>query len=177
MQLRTKTIERLRDALLQSGKRPSAVESSAFKTLARAGLLTEKERAAVTRVDAVAKTLFLVMAADEQIMDTEMDAMRGAIRGLTGDALGNGIIDVMVESYALRLHEQGKLARLREIASSIDDPDEAESAFSLAAAVAVADDDVADAETGVLKDLAAAFGFDAARVQRVLEQLADDAEP
>src|SRR5690606_20890338 len=90
MRIRTGTIERLRDALLESGRRGSAVLSSAYETLARAGLLTEEEKAALQRVDPVAETMFLMMAADGTLADTERDAVRGAIRGLTGDVLHSG---------------------------------------------------------------------------------------
>lgn len=175
MELRTRTIERLRDALLKSGGRAETVVSPAFATLARQGLLSEAEEAALLRVDAVAEILFLVIAADEQIMDTEVAALRGAIRGLTGDSLNDGIIDVMLEAYALRLHDEGRDQRLRAVAKSITDPVEAESALSLAAAVALADDDVADSEGDVVRVLAEVFGFDEARRKTVLGRLSDDA--
>lgn len=175
MELRTRTIERLRDALLTSGARSGGVVSSAFATLARQGLLSEVEKSALIRVDAVAEILFLVIAADEQIMDTEVAALRGAIRGLTGDALNDGIIDVMLEAYALRLRDEGRDQRLRAVAHSISDPVEAESALSLAAAVALADDDVTESESAVVTLLADAFGFDDARRRAVLGRLGDDA--
>jgi len=175
MELRTRTIERLRDALLSSGGRAENVVSSAFTTLARQGLLSDAEKSALLRVDAVAEILFLVIAADEQIMDTEVAALRGAIRGLTGDALNDGIVDVMLEAYALRLHEEGRDQRLRSVAKSISDPVEAESALSLAAAVALADDDVADSESAVVTLLADAFGFDDAQRRAILGRLSDDA--
>lgn len=174
MELRTRTIERLRDALLSSGGRAGNVVSSAFTTLARQGLLGETEKAALLRVDAVAEILFLVIAADEQIMDTEVAALRGAIRGLTGDTLNDGIIDVMLEAYALRLHDEGRDQRLRAVARSISDPVEAESALSLAAAVALADDDVAESESAVVNLLAETFGFDEARRRSILGRLGDD---
>lgn len=175
MQIRTRTIERLRDALLQSGRRQSDVISSAHSTLARQGLLTEQEKDAVRRVDAVAEVMFLVMAADQQITDTEYAAVRGAIRGLTGEVLNDGIIDVLVEDYALRLRDHGREERLKQIASSLTDEAEIESAFAMAAAVALADDDVADVEHQVLSDLALWFGIGPARVRVLLDQLADDA--
>jgi tellurite resistance protein len=175
MHIRTRTIERLRDALLASGRRQSDVVSSAHATLARQGLLTEQEKDAIRRIDAVAEVMFLVMAADEQITDTEYAAVRGAIRGLTGQALGDGIIDVLVEDYALRLRDQGREARLKQVASTMTDEAEIESAFAMAAAVALADDEVADSENKVLDDLALWFGIGPARVRILLDQLADDA--
>lgn len=176
MQIRTRTIERLRDALLKSGQRKGLVVSSAYATLAREGLLNQQEKDTLARVDAVAETMFLMMAADDKIADTELTAVRGAVRGLTGEVLSDGIVDVMLEQYALRLREQGRQSRLREIAGAITDPNEAESAFALAAAVALADDDVDDAENQLIQELASWFRFDEERARAVLDQLADDAK-
>jgi len=175
MQIRTRTIERLRDALLRSGQRPSDVISSAHATLARQGLLSDQEKDALRRVDAVAEVMFLVMAADQQITDTEYAAMRGAIRGLTGDVLTDGVIDVLIEDYALRLRDHGREERLKQIAKTMTDEAEIESAFAMAAAVALADDDIAESEHQVLSDLALWFGIGPARVRVLLNQLADDA--
>src|SRR6187431_1092453 len=143
MKIKTLTIVRLRDALLQSGRRPSLVASSAYETLTREGLLSPEEVGALNRVDPLAETMFLMMSADGTIAEQERDAVRGAIRGLTDNILRTGTINVMLENYEVRLKEQGKDARLQEIASEIaEDPHEAEGAFALAAAVALADDEV-----------------------------------
>lgn len=175
MKLRTRTIERLRDALLASGRKESAVRSSAYEILARQGLLNQEEQNAIARVDAVAETMFLMMAADELVTDTEIAAVRGAIRGLTGEILGDGVIKVMIENYALRLKKEGRDARLRSIAEALaSEPDEAQSAFALAAAVALADNEVADSEDAFIHELARWFGFDEARASAILDQLARD---
>ncbi len=174
MKLRTRTIERLRDALLASGRRHSEVVSPAYAALARRNLLTEREREALNRVDGVAEVMFLVMAADEQITDTELAALRGAIRGLTADALHDGIVDVMLEAFALRLQDHGREARLRSIASQMTDPAEAESAFALAAAVALADDDVAETERQLIKQIAGWFGLSQEQTAIILGQIAED---
>src|SRR5690348_7715120 len=86
MRIETATIRRLRDALLQSGRRTDVL-SPAFETLARAGILSDNERAALARVDPMVETLFLVMAADGKVHEDERAAVRGAVRGLTGDLL------------------------------------------------------------------------------------------
>ncbi len=177
MRIRTGTIERLRDALLESGRRESAVLSSAYEILARQGLLTEAETAALKQVDPIAETLFLMMAADGIVADTELAAVRGAIRGITGDVLHAGTVNVMLETYATRLSEQGRDARLREVATELArEPNEAESAFALAAAVALADDEVADAENDFIQELASWFGFDEAAATRILDQLSRDTD-
>jgi tellurite resistance protein len=175
MKIQTVTIERLRDALLQSGRRPSVVTSSAYETLTREGLLSPEEASALTRVDPLAECMFLMMSADGELAEAERDAVRGAIRGLTGDLLRSGTINVMLQTYAERLAEQGRDSRLQEIASDIaEEKSEAEAAFALSAAVALADDEVTDEENAFINQLAEWFGIAPARASEILDQLADD---
>lgn len=177
MRIRTGTIERLRDALLESGRRGSSVLSSAYETLARQGLLNEEEAQALERVDPVAEAMFLMMAADGTLTETEHEAIRGAIRGLTGDVLHSGTINFMLETYDGRLQAQGREARLKQIAEELaHEPSEAESAFALAAAVALADDQVADEENRFIDELARWFGFSEQEAGAILERLSRDPE-
>jgi tellurite resistance protein len=175
VKLKTRTIERLRDALLESGRRPSVVVSSAYETLTREGLLSPEEIAALNRVDPLAETMFLMMAADGKLTPDEHDAVRGGIRGLTDDVLRVGTINVMLENYQRRLKAEGRDERLRQIAESISEqPSEAESAFALAAAVALADDDVAEEENAFINQLANWFGIGPERAAAILDQIEDD---
>lgn len=177
MKLETATIMRLRDALLQSGRRPSMVASSAYETLTREGLLTPEEVAAISRVEPLAETMFLMMAADGKVAEPERDAVRGAIRGLTDDVLRSGTINVLLETYQQRLAESGCDARLQEIADELaQDPTEAEGAFALAAAVALADDEVSDDENAFINRLAEWFGISGTRAAEILDQLEEDRE-
>lgn len=178
MKIQTTTIARLRDALLQSGRRPSMVMSSAYETLTRSGLLSPEETAALTRVDPLAETMFLMMAVDGTISEAERDAVRGAIRGLTDNLLRTGTINVMIENYQKRLEAEGRDERLREIADAIaDEPTEAEGAFALAAAIALADDVVAEEENEFINQLAEWFGISEARASEILDQLQGDQLP
>jgi tellurite resistance protein len=175
MKLKTKTITRLRDALLQSGRRPSLVASSAYETLTREGLLSPEEVGALNRVDPMAETMFLMMAADNKVTDHERDAVRGAIRGLTDNGLRTGTINVMLENYQRRLEQDGREERLRQIAETIaEESAEAEGAFALAAAVALADDEVADEENALINQLAEWFGIPPKRSAEILDQLEED---
>ena len=175
MKLKTRTIERLRDALLESGRRPSVVVSSAYETLTREGMLSPEEIAALNRVDPLAETMFLMMAADGKLSPIEQEAVRGGIRGLTDDVLRTGTIAVMMENYQRRLEAEGRDERLRQIAEAIsEEPSEAESAFALAAAVALADDDVAEEENSFINQLAGWFGITAERSAAILDQLEAD---
>jgi tellurite resistance protein len=177
VKLKTRTIERLRDALLQSGRRPSLVASSAYETLTREGLLTTEEVAALNRVDPLAETMFLMMSADGKVETVEQDAVRGAVRGLTDNVLRTGTINVMLENYQRRLESDGRDERLRQIAETIaEEATEAEGAFALAAAVALADDDVADEENALINQLAEWFGIPPERSRAILDQIEEDAE-
>lgn len=175
MNVKTQTIARLRDALLESGRRPSTVLSSAYEALTRAGLLTAEETVALSRVDPLAETMFLMMSVDGQVHQTERDAVRGAIRGLTNNVLRTGTINVMLEKYAERLEAQGRDRRLHEIAEEIaNDPGEAEGAFALAAAVALADGEVDHSENEFINQLADWFGITPERAEQLLDQLDHD---
>jgi len=175
MKIETTTIRRLRDALLSSGRRPSMVMSSAYETLTRQGLLSQEEMVALTRVDPLAETMFLMMSVDGVIADEEKDVVRGAIRGLSDNMIRSGTINVMLEKYQQALEEEGRDERLRQIAEEIaDEPSEAEGAFSLAAAVAMADDEIADEENAFINQLAEWFGIDEERANQILDQLDED---
>jgi uncharacterized tellurite resistance protein B-like protein len=175
MRLETRTIVRLRDALLQSGRRPSLVLSPAYETLARQGILSAEERTALARVDPLGETLFLMMSVDGKLSEAERDAIRGAIRGLTDNILRSGTINVMLETYRQRLDEHGRDARLYEIAEELaDETADAESAFALAAAVALADEEVAVEESAFIKQVADVFGIRSDRASEIIEQLEQD---
>ncbi len=175
MKIETVTITRLRDALLASGRRPTTVLSPAYETLTREGLLSNEETVVLSRVESLAETMFLMMSADGKIEEAERDVVRGAIRGLSDNLLRSGTINVMLETYQQRLDEQGRDARLHEIAEEISgEPSEAEGAFALAAAVALADEDVADEENALINQLAEWFGISEERAGEILDQLEED---
>ena len=175
MKIRTTTILRLRDAMLESGRRPSVVVSPAYETLARAGLLSMEETTALTRVEPLAETMFLMVAADGAFAEQERDALRGAVRGLSDNLLRTGTINVMLENFEKRLQDHGRDERLREIAEELaEHPSDAESAFTLAAAVALADDEVHDEEQAFINQLAEWLGISAERAGELLDQLEAD---
>jgi len=158
-----------------SGRRPSTVVSPAYETLARSGLLSSEEVVALSRVEPLAETMFLMMAADGHVQPDELDAVRGAIRGLSDNLLHSGVITVMLENFAKRLEEHGRDQRLHEIADEIaSEPAEAEGAFALAAAGALADDDVATQENDLINELTLWFRISPTRANEILDQLESD---
>jgi tellurite resistance protein len=168
----TEAVRRLRDALLLHGRRELDVVSSAFQTLARNGLLSDGERAAIARVDPMAEMMFLVLAADDRFTPAERDALRGAIRTLVGDTLANGTIDFMLREYAQLLARDGREERLRSVAHSLKrSPEDAEGAFALAAAIAIADDHVAPSEKELIRRFADWLEMSEERAAAILRDL------
>lgn len=180
MKIETATIARLRDALIQSGRRQRGVISSADETLTREGLLSADENAAVARITPMLETMFLVMAADSKISAGEMDAIRGAVSGLTDGLLQEGTIKVLLENFKRSLDSEGRASRLAAVASSIkDSKEDAEGAFALAAAVAMADHVVAYEENQLIIELSQLLGIGNQRAHAILDQLDEErsAEP
>ena len=106
---------------------------------------------------------------------SERDAMRGAIRGLAGDVLHEGTVQVMLEQYEKALATEGREARLQRLGSSLSSqPSAAEGAFALAAAVALADDVVTDEERSLVGQIREWFGITTERASVILHQLDDD---
>lgn len=175
MKIETATIRRLRDGLLESGRREATVVSSAYETLTRAGLLSDRENAAMTRVEPLAETAFLMMTADGRIDEAERQAIVGAIRGLTDGLLQDGTIKVMLETFTERVADAGRSARLEAVAKTLSpNPADAERAFALAAAVALADENVDTSETALVEDIADLFDITPERARAILGQLEDD---
>lgn len=176
MNIDTPAIRKLAEALLKSGRRPTEVVSSAYQTLTRQGLLSTAELQALARVEPVGETMFLMMAADGRLTTDEADAIRGAIRGLSGDQLQDGTIDVMLENFQAQLTNEGREERLKKIAQTLGTSSEdAEGAFALAAAVALADERVDPAETDLVVRLAQWFGISEGRAATILDQLNEKA--
>jgi tellurite resistance protein len=178
MKLESATLLRLRDVLLQSGRRPSSVLCSAYETLARSGLLSAEESAAVSRVEPLAEVMYLMMAADGHVAPQEQDAIRGALRGLSGDVLRTGIINVMLEQFEHRLNAEGRDARLADLAGLLaEHSEDAEAGFVLAAAVALADGEVDEAENALINQLCHWFHIDPTRAEHLLDDLQADSSP
>jgi hypothetical protein len=173
MEIRTSTIKRLRDALLASGQRKGSVSSSAYRTLFTRGLLSAEENDALARVAVPAESMFLVIAADEKVTDTELMALRGAVRGLTGDVLSDDVVHMMMESYAKLLLDDGLEKRLHTIARELETT-EALNAFALAAAVALVDGSVVAEEHSVIAQMRQAFALNEEQVRSILSELQED---
>jgi tellurite resistance protein len=175
VQIKTATLVRLRDALRESGRRPSLVMSSAYETLARAGILSPTEQAALARVEPLAEVMYLMMAADGRVAESERAVVRGAIRGLSDDAIRGGTVKVMLEKFEKDVLACGRTSRLDDLTESLrDDPPSAEGAFVLAAVVAFADERVTAEENALINELRERLGIAEDRANVLLDRLQED---
>ncbi len=164
--LSNSTLARLRDQLLESGRRPSTVATSA-------------EAAEGQRLHAdyapLCEAMYLMMSADGEISTDEREVLRGALRNLSSSALRGADIDELLAQAVRNVEAQGRDARLDAVAAELaEDRGRAEVAFVLAAAIAFADNAIADGENETLSTLAGALGIDEDRADALLDQVERD---
>jgi hypothetical protein len=178
MKIETKTIERLRDAMLEEGRRETLVVSPAYEALARQGLLSSAETMAVSRIDPITETMFLMMAADGRITSEEVDVIWGAVRSLTNNQLRSGTIKVMLELYSEQLKRDGWKARLKAVTEQLAGRTrDRDVAFALAAAVALADLEVSIEENELVNRLAESFEISDERCLELFDLVKRDESP
>ncbi|RYE93229.1 MAG: hypothetical protein EOO75_04845 [Myxococcales bacterium] len=169
--LPSKTLVRLRDHLLDTG----APKSIAVPGPGSLDHPLEGDDEAKAFFDAVAEAMFLMVASDGSIAESERVVMRGALRDLSGGLMRSAAIEAMVERFQGTLAAEGQEARLDAICKLLRDRSEAaEAAFVLTAAVAFADDEIADAENDILNALADKLGIDSDRAEALLDELERD---
>jgi uncharacterized tellurite resistance protein B-like protein len=164
--LSNSTLARLRDQLLETGRRPSAVASSAAEAFAQ-------------RIDGeyapLCEAMYLMMAADGAVAEEEREVLRGALRNLSSNALHSADIEAMLDRAVRNAEVEGAGARLRTVAAELaEDRGRAEVAFVLAAAIAFADNAIADNENETLNTLAECLGIDETRAESLLDAVERD---
>lgn len=172
IELREQTLARIRDELLEVGQPPSvhfmraAADEDPF-----AG-----DPDAKNRFEALFEVMYLMVTADGVIADTERDVLRGAVRGLTQHGVRTAHIEKLFDRCG-ELAKQGRGTRLAAIAPTLkEDPALSEAAFSLAAALAFADSEIADSENELINEIADALELDAERAEQLLNQLEDESQ-
>jgi tellurite resistance protein len=172
MKLDTRTIERLRDALMEQGQRTTMVLSPAYESLTREGLLTDAESELLVRIDPIAEAMFLMMTADGEAAQEELDVIRGAIRDLSDSKLRSGTIEVMMETYGEKVGRDGWKVRLQRVAEHLSsETSDAEMAYTLVAAVALADAEVTLEENELIDRFAELLGLTDARCCDLLDEV------
>src|SRR5690606_60070 len=107
----------------------------------------------------------------------EREVLKGALRNLSGDGVRSVHIESMLDAAQKIVADEGREARMAEVASALrEDTARAEVAFVLAAAIAFADNAIADEENEALNALAEALGIDEARANKLLDDVESDLE-
>lgn len=121
------------------------------------------------------EAMYLMMSADGQVTNDEREVLKGALRNLTYDEIRSHHIEAMLDSAARHIAEQGREKRLAEVVEELrGDPARAEVALVLAAAVAFADDEIADEENELLNRFAEGLGIDPDRANELLDLAESD---
>ena len=169
--LSSSTIARLRDQLRARGQRPSmAIAPGGNMSPEAAELL-----GVTAEYGPICEGMYLMMSADGKVSHDERDVLKGALRNLSNDTVRSVHIEAMLDQAAKHVAEQGRDARLREVISRLqEDPARAEVAFVLAAAVAFADNAIADEENETLNAFAEGLGIDESRANELLDSVEAD---
>jgi tellurite resistance protein len=171
LKIDTASISALRDRLLETGGAPSIALTGARAAEAMAHPIQGDDEAAKL-FDACFEGMYLMLSADGSIGPEERDLLRGAIRELTANAVRSAQIDKMCEQAAERYATEGQAKRLDDISVILkSDRVAAEAAFVLAAAMAFADNEVADEENDLLNEFADKLDIDTDRANELLDQL------
>jgi len=166
--LSTSTIVRLRDQLRVAGQRGMVSVGAAERSEADESLLRAE-------YGPLLEAMYLMMSADGEVQSEEREVLRGALKNLAGDALDGDLIESMLEAATENEKAEGRKARLASVVATLaKDAARAEVAFVLAAAIAFADNTIADEENDVLDALAEGLGIDESRADALLSAVEKD---
>jgi uncharacterized tellurite resistance protein B-like protein len=170
MELDPDALLRLRRALRERGRASLAPPGPASEPVVLEDV-SEETRAAIERVGPLCELLYLVMSADGTRSRAERDTLRGAVRALTDGGLRGAVIDAMLARFDQALAREGQAARLTHVAARLSaDRADAETAFSLAAALALADAGVDRRELDLLDELGDQLGLSRERMQALIDR-------
>ena len=129
----------------------------------------------VAEYGSLCEAMYLMMTADGNIGNEEREVLKGALRNLSGDTIRSAHIESMLDAAGKRVVDEGRETRMKAVVSSLhEDMARAEVAFVLAAAIAFADNAIADEENETLNELAEGLGIDEARANELLDDVEKD---
>lgn len=168
--LSSSTLVRLRDQLQQRGQRPSIVAPDPSLSPENVELMN-----IMAEYGPLCEAMYLMMSADGDIGTDEREVLKGALRNLSGDTIRTAHMDAMLETAAKAVGEQGRDGRMKEVVAQLhEDKARAEVAFVLAAAIAFADNAIADEENETLNTFAEGLGIDEGRANQLLDEVEAD---
>jgi uncharacterized tellurite resistance protein B-like protein len=121
------------------------------------------------------EAMYLMMSADGHVTNDEREVLKGALRNLSGDTLRSPQIESLLDAAMKSVAEHGRDARMRAVVEALHaDTARAEVVFVLAAAIAFADNAIADQENETLSKLAEGLGIDEVRANELLDAVEAD---
>jgi uncharacterized tellurite resistance protein B-like protein len=163
-QLDPNALQTLRDLLLDRGvpsllpgRRKPAAGSQETETLLR-------------RIAPFLELLYLMMVADGTCDERERRLLRGVARTFGGGEVSSATVDQLLVEFDANKVAEGVEGRLETIANGLSaDRLDAEAAFTLTAAMAVADNTLPETEQALLGQLAKVLGISANRARELVE--------
>lgn len=120
----------------------------------------EPESAVVERVAPMCELLYLMMQEDGVCGVRERQVLRGVARTLSGGALSISQIDELIDQFDALVQEYGREERLYDVTEALGaDRVVAESAYTLAATMMIADDRASSEEGSMLANVARQLGI------------------
>jgi tellurite resistance protein len=169
VRLGKETLEDLRDALRKRGQRPSIVAGPRTS----ADLIEAMQ--IVEEYGPMCEAMYLMMAADQRVVNAEREVLRGALDVISGGRVRTMHMEAMLDAAARKVAQEGFETRLKKVIDQLkDEPEIAETTVVLAAAVAAADSMIVPAESEVLDKMFAGLGIDQKRADELLASLDDD---
>jgi uncharacterized tellurite resistance protein B-like protein len=168
--LSNSTLGRLRDQLQQRGQRPSIVAADPNMAPEAVELMN-----ILAEYGPLCEAMYLMMSADGKIGNDEREVLKGALRNLSGDTIRTTHMEAMLDAAGKSVADQGRTARMQEVVTALhEDRARAEVAFVLAAAIAFADNAIADEENETLNAFAEGLGIDEGRANQLLDDVEAD---
>src|SRR5690606_25226420 len=156
MNIDTPLIQNLRAHLLSLSRQSMAPRHGAMA----ASLSSPEEAAVMERFRPFAELFYLVASADGEVDAEERAIMMGAFRALTGGRVRGSTLEALEAQLKELVEGQGSLNRLEEVCAYLgSDREDAELAFTLASAVALANEDFDPREQSLLSHLASWLGI------------------
>jgi tellurite resistance protein len=160
-------LEPLREALRARGQRPSmlAEVTRTSHELIEALRLVEEWGAFV-------EAMYLMMVADQRVMNVEREVLRGALAVLSNDVVRTRHMEAMLDAAMRKVAAEGAEVRLPKVIEALRaNPARAESAVVVAAAIAAADDRVVPEEHAHHRRLVKDLAIEEPRATAILAEL------
>jgi uncharacterized tellurite resistance protein B-like protein len=165
MNIDTSIIRRLRDGLVQRG---SISNDADLDT----GIPAQYQQAVLERFAPFAETMYLMMLIDGHAASAELDAIHGAMQIMTDNTLDHETLNELFKRCAKGVDEYGVEGRLQFVGARLSaDRVDRETAFSLAAAVAIADNELEEVEVTLMDSIAEWYGISSKRCKEILQEL------